>query len=216
MWGGFFPIIAPYEELGTPMDARMTNFHIASVTDDGPTFAWNTHRMDPFCTDEEILYEVQYAPYNSDDWTSLTTTDSTLSILDDFVPGRSYQARARAYRHHICPIHDTLVWGVWSRTIRFLVGDIPPDSTDIASTQGNPDALFSLSPNPTTGKVTLQSKIQNGEISVSNTAGHEVLKQTLPAGQNTAVLDLSHLPVGVYFVTLTAAGLSATQRLLLQ
>ncbi|MBP5541313.1 MAG: T9SS type A sorting domain-containing protein [Bacteroidales bacterium] len=230
VWGGFFPIISPYEELGTHMDARMMNFHIDRITEEGPIFAWNTYAMSPYCMDEELLYEVQYAPYGTDDWTTLSTTDSTLSIAADFAPGRTYQARGRVYRHHICPMHDTLVWGEWSRLILFHVGSTPPDTTvgiepiEAASTE----AIFTLSPNPTTGKVTVKvghtpqslrdSSPNLGEqlIAVRDAAGHEVLRQAAPAGQETIVLNLSSLPAGTYFVTVTIGGQTGTQRLLLQ
>ena len=46
-------------------------------------------------------------------------------------------------------------------------------------------------------------------------AGREVLRRELPAGTRRATLEVSGLPVGTYFVTLTTAAGTGTRRLVI-
>ncbi len=85
------------------------------------------------------------------------------------------------------------------------------------------DAFYTLRPNPTDGRVVVEMRseklnVKNGAatVAVCNSAGHEVLKQPVPAGQKTIELDLSGLTRGTYFVTLTTKDRSATRRLVLK
>ena len=108
-----------------------------------------------------------------------------------------------------------------------------PEGVDTLTHTGiNPvedaEALFTLSPNPATGRVVVvvghtpqslrDSSPNLGEqlITIRDAAGHEVLRQAAPAGQKTIELDLSGLPAGTYFVTLTTKDRSATRRLVLK
>lgn len=83
---------------------------------------------------------------------------------------------------------------------------------------------FTLTPNPTTGKVTVELHLaqplcNNGtdmgepQITVRDAAGHKVLHRTVSAAQTAVELDLSHLATGTYFVTLTTPNSSTTRRL---
>ena len=53
-------------------------------------------------------------------------------------------------------------------------------------------------------------------LTLRDAAGHEVLRRALPAGTDSVDLDLSHLPAGAYFVTLSTPASSATQRLVVK
>ena len=88
------------------------------------------------------------------------------------------------------------------------------------------EVLFTLSPNPTMGRVVVGHTPQSlrdsspnlGEqlITIRDAAGHEVQRQAAPAGQKTIEIDLAGLPVGTYFVTLVTPTATATQRLVVQ
>lgn len=98
------------------------------------------------------------------------------------------------------------------------------DTTDTVAiaTIDAPDNFFTLSPNPATGKVTVMigitgeaAYIGNGgmAITVNDAAGREVLIKTLPTMETSVELDISALPSGTYFVTLTTPTASGTRRL---
>lgn len=81
---------------------------------------------------------------------------------------------------------------------------------------------FSIYPNPATDHInlvfnnTLSAREQ--VVTVSDVAGKEMLVQTLStsSGLNNHQIELSHLPKGLYFVTLSADGASAHQRVLVK
>ena len=103
------------------------------------------------------------------------------------------------------------------------------DTTPVIAPEGEvAEAFFTLSPNPTTGKVSLKightpqslcdssPNLREQLITVRGAAGHEVLRQAMPTGQMTAVLDLSGLPSGTYFVTLGTSTETVTQKIILR
>ena len=68
-----------------------------------------------------------------------------------------------------------------------------------------------LSPNPTTGDITLSMTLPERadiRISVVNLLGKEVQTQvlSLPAGQQQQTLSLDALPTGIYIISLQAQG----------
>ena len=98
--------------------------------------------------------------------------------------------------------------------------------TDIGP-EGEDESVFTLTPNPTTGKVMVEIRLpqplsdntlyrEGPLITVRDAAGHEVLHRTVPEGQAAVEIDLSTLPAGTYFVTLTAPTLTATRRLVVR
>jgi len=110
------------------------------------------------------------------------------------------------------------------------------DTIGIAPVEADATDFFTLTPNPTTGKVTVtvghtpqplrdsslnpvSGSTFKGEqlvLTLRDAAGHEVLRKSLPAGTDSVDLDLSHLPAGAYFVTLSTPAASATQRLVVK
>jgi len=243
-WGGCFPIIKPYEEVeGEIVCDTVPGFHLAGMRVGYPTFAWDTD----FCREEE-LFEVQFAPYHpgtatpDEAWRTVTTADSSIEVYSVFDPDIYYQARIRARRHHLCPIHDTVMWGPWCDPILFYTGSTEPDTTTaITPVEGGPDGLFTLSPNPATGTVTVtlghtpQSLRDSwlhwrsptfgspnlGEefsITLTDAAGREVLRKefSIVNCQFSIPLDLSGLAAGTYYVTLTTPTATGTQRLVVR
>lgn len=81
---------------------------------------------------------------------------------------------------------------------------------------------FSVYPNPTSGVInlvfnnTLEAREQN--IQVTDVAGKTMFTQTIGTGSglNNHMVNLSNLPKGLYFVTITAEGASAHQRVLVK
>ena len=226
----FFPIIKPYEEDSVFCDT-VPDFHIESMRMGYPTFAWDTDWFR-----EEDLFEIQFAPYRSEEWRTVSTTDSSIEVYSVFDPDIYYQARVRARRHHLCPIHDTVMWGPWCRPILFYTGPTAPDTTNsiipvVAETHA---PFFTLTPNPTNGKVVVEVKSEklkdkSGEatITLCDATGREVMKQkasTLNSQPKVgdrqwsqlSTLNLESFPAGTYFVTVTIGSQSGTRKLVVK
>ena len=76
-----------------------------------------------------------------------------------------------------------------------------------------------IEPNPTDGKVSvsLSSPLRcEVKLTLQDAAGHEVMTAYIPAGQTTVGLSLTHLPTGVYYVTLHHPDGTATQKIVLK
>ena len=91
------------------------------------------------------------------------------------------------------------------------------------STQGidNPGMggiRFTLTPNPAHGTVTVESEgvaaAGGGTVTVTDAAGKTVLRAALVSDRQR--LDIADLPAGTYFVTLTTAEGTSTQRLVIK
>lgn len=80
------------------------------------------------------------------------------------------------------------------------------------------NTAFSMYPNPSDGQVTLQLKNMTGiaEVQVCDMTGRKVYGQTLPAGVATNVLQLGHLPKGVYILRLQQGTAWASERLVVR
>ena len=196
-----------------------------------PVFSWEAAG-----DEEQVECEIQYSPYNREEWTSRMLTSGPNVIRDEFDPTRYYKARARAKCHHGCAVHDTLVWGDWSEPILFYTGTTEPDTTVGINPVEDAASLFTLTPNPTTGTVRVEihtpsplgstigrrplvrgtPPILGGELIVHDAAGHEVMRMKVETGQKAVELDLAALPKGTYLVTLTTPRATGTQRLVLQ
>ena len=94
--------------------------------------------------------------------------------------------------------------------IAFLKDLTAIDEADASS------AFFTLTPNPTDGKVIVEVSGGRGTgvITLCDATGREVLKQK--ASAPTTLLDLSTLPAGTYFVTVTLGGQSGTRKLVVK
>ena len=93
-----------------------------------------------------------------------------------------------------------------------------PDNPAAIEEADAPTTLFTLTPNPTDGRVAVEVKSEklkdkSGEatITLCDATGREVL--TRKASTPTTLLDLSELPAGTYFVTVTIGGQTGTRKL---
>ena len=90
-------------------------------------------------------------------------------------------------------------------------------ATGIASVKGG-GAAFAVSPNPAHGEVSVtltEASERGAELRLHDAAGREVLRRELSAGTRRATLEVSGLPAGTYFVTLTTAVGTGTRRLVI-
>ncbi|MBR6440462.1 MAG: T9SS type A sorting domain-containing protein, partial [Bacteroidales bacterium] len=134
---GFLPISAPPDRSirqnhihDAPLTAAVPNFHLASTAGNHPTLAWDSVESDFGLAGADVdLFEVQYTLYDSSyaSGRSVLTPRFSTTILDTLVPEVYYKFHVRCRNHHRCDIHDTLVWGPWSREVYFRSGDTLPD-----------------------------------------------------------------------------------------
>lgn len=225
VWGGFFPIVRPYDELEDIRNDTVQNFRLENLRVGYPTFAWNTDAWgrDSCSEEEDLLYEVQYAPLGSDAWETVSTADSSVRVVAMFDTGRYYQARIRAYRHHSCPMHDTMMWGMWGHGIQFYTGLTPPDTTHggedttvVDSTGIGPMAgqFTYLMPNPATDVAFIFSSFPMQSVAVFDAAGHCVLQRR--GDERTVKIDLAGFAKGTYHVVVQTAAGKMVKRLVVQ
>jgi len=228
--GTLYPILVPPDTDDVPQCMAPANFRKSGQRMEYPILAWDTTEGG------QREYEIQYAPYNSDRWITFEPTENPATVFPASNPDIYYKARIRARCYHGCVVHSTWSWSPWSDPILFYTGPTEPDTTTaITPVEADATDFFTLSPNPATGKVTVtvghtpQSGTHSsalagtspnlGEefsLTLRDAAGHEVLRKSLPAGTDSVDLDLSHLPAGAYFVTLSTPAASATQRLVVK
>ena len=135
---GYFPILTPPDRSrrqnhvhDEPLKASVSNFHLVGFRDGSLTLAWDSVESEwgRIVGADVDLYEVQYALYDDlyDSAHSIVTGGLSVTVHDTFIPQVYYKARIRCRNHHSCDIHDTLVWGDWSRNAYFRMGDSQPD-----------------------------------------------------------------------------------------
>ena len=127
-----------------------------------------------------------------------------------------YTITLRAKCPHVCPLHDTLVWGRWGHPLQFtLYAPDSPDSNEVGVAEVRGALQVAIVPNPARGSVTIVSKglaaAGGGTISITDAAGRRVLDE--PLRSDSQQLDITALTAGVYFVTLTTPQGSATAKL---
>ena len=122
-----------------------------------------------------------------------------------------YTVMLRAQCQHLCPLHDTLLWGRWGHPVQFTLES--PDSSDVGVQEANEVLRVTVVPNPAHGTVTVVTEglaMTNATITVTDVAGRTVASVPLVADRQQ--VDIAALPAGLYFVTIaTPKGSSSTK-----
>jgi len=207
-----YPILVPPDTDAVPQCMAPANLRKTGQRIEYPILAWDT------TGEGQREYELQFAPYNSERWITFQPTENPATLYSYFSPDLYYKARVRSRCHHTCPIHNTWTWSPWSDTILFYTGPTEPDTTaSISPVEADGEYPFTLAPNPATGMVTVSWELgEQLSLTLTDASGREVLRMPMPAGQTTATLDVSHLPKGIYLVTLTTSAATGTQRLVVR
>ena len=142
---GFFPIIRPPEDSARihpphdhdhPLRAEaVPNFRLTELDSAHASFVWDTlpsSEWGPLGVNVDA-YQVNYAPYMQEyaEGDTLLTAGVGCTLYMSFDSTVMYKARCRARSHHVCDIHDTVVWGEWSREVYFHTGVGVPDTVPL-------------------------------------------------------------------------------------
>ena len=140
---GFFPIMNPPEDSSRihprhehPLRAgAVEGFRLTGLDSAHASFAWDSiPRSDWGLVGVNVdAYQVNYAPYMQEyaeaDTVVVAADSCTVSCTFDSTV--MYKARCRARSHHVCDIHDTVVWGDWSEEVYFHTGVGVPDTAPL-------------------------------------------------------------------------------------
>lgn len=207
-WGGIFPI------LNLPCPSA-TKPEIVESMQGSVRFTW--------WAGDTNLYQVAICSYL--DTTVLVFTDTLIDnnfhITDSLMSAHNlsegrYFIRLRRACNYLDSPYQTLIWSPWSDARMFYYSP-NPNGISISNSQM---PLFSLSPNPATGLVTIEYFGQNEEncinkIEIKDMEGREVSTFNY-SHTNIFFFDVSTLSPGVYFVTLTTPAGPTTKKLLIQ
>jgi hypothetical protein len=81
------------------------------------------------------------------------------------------------------------------------------------------NALIKVYPNPSNGTIFIESALLNqasGNVQITDVIGKEINRKTLNVNEGKAIIDMSDLNSGVYFVTISTNNSSCTQKIVLQ
>lgn len=92
---------------------------------------------------------------------------------------------------------------------------LPPDTMNVAITNLEFDASWSIFPNPTYGIVSVSSEEHFSEIVVSDILGRTILLENFNQSK-TKIIDLNHQDSGVYFVKILVGDSWKTKRISLK
>ena len=198
-----------------PDCSPVENFRFLGERMNRPYFSWDRR-------DGQSVFEIQCAPYNSDTWSGTIVEDRSSCVLPrGFQQAGTYKARI----HAKCPNQylepDSVLWSPWSDLAVFYSSGqwTEADTGEVGIAAPEVTTTFTLSPNPTTGMVTvmLPPLSEGAVLTVADATGREVRRQTLPPTAETTRLrlDLKGLPAGAYFVTVATPQGSHTEKLVI-
>lgn len=194
-----------------PVCPSVEGFHYTGIFMGLPCFAWETAR-------EQTTFTIEYAPRGTENWRwfSVVRTNNTV-LYGNFSLRTYYKARIRPDCRHVCNVHDTVMYGDWSDSIFFFTG-LENSSASEMSDDGE-CRLFTLAPNPSHKRVVLSfghlaSYGSPGKITIVDSRGCRV-KEIDFMTSSIIEIDLSELPSGFYFVTITTEGKTQRQKITL-
>ena len=140
---GFFPIMNPPADSSRihprhvhPLRAgAVEGLRLTELDSAHASFAWDTIPPSDwgFVGVNVDAYQVNYAPYMQEyaEADTVTTALDSCTLFAAFDSTVMYKARCRARSYHRCDIHDTMVWGEWSREVYFHTGVGVPDTAPL-------------------------------------------------------------------------------------
>ena len=182
---------------------RPGRFRLVGITATSAKVAWDT-------VEGQQRYEM-LVKRSDDSSERRVLPDSNPYELSDMAAGVMYSVWLRAECHHECAVHDTVLWGPWSAPLRLAVGEQGVGESGCCVRGAT------VVPNPAHGYVTVvlpEGVGAEGTVTMADMAGRVLLRQPLLTDRQR--VDVSALPAGTYFVTLTMPAGSTTQKLVVE
>lgn len=176
----------------------------------------NPHTMTVFKGKLYFIFSVSFLNEH------LAVSDGTAAGTKQIAPVGANLTDPMVRCHNFVEYHDTLYFNAFFNVAYGEDLWAVTDTSSVPSSVGGPSAhtAFSLYPNPSDGTFTVKmsgTSTKETTIQVCDIAGRTVHTQQMPAGTGTAVLQLGHLPKGVYTLRLqTGDDMPGVERLLIQ
>ena len=199
-YGGIYPIV------GFHCNKRPRKPPIMRIEATKVTFTWPEHMDGTYemavCERGEPV-DAAFRRYVSSD---------RMMVFDSLIPEHPYSFWVREACIFSTASYDTLLWSPWSTT------SVDITTTELEGVRVVDDFVFTLTPNPVRDRVTVTSPVPIGEVRVMDMQGRQVATHPSLEGMNGQVqLDVSELPVGVYFVHVVSTdGQQAASRRLIK
>ena len=207
-WGGVFPIIVP-PDTDSFECPQVENFRRTRYVDGRPLFDWEAQAG-------QRPFQVAFGPADQEpDSFMVANASASPWLLPDVGLDSTvlYAARCRGRCHHTCSIHDTMVWGEWSDTVQFRIGNGSPVGIGPCAV----GVSFALSPNPVKEHVMVtlgEGVVSPCEVVLCDEQGRELQRRQMKGQELT--LSTQGLPAGLYYVKLMTQKGSATQKLVVE
>ena len=177
--------------------ANTSGFHLTAQSGDYATFAW-------VGAPEHTEWEVSYGPVGTEPGGGRVLHPTTTNVVvSNMRPETHYVAYVRGF----CP--ECKVWSEWSEGVEFWMGMN-------GGTEGVPivEQLTYISPNPAHGEVQVFSSFGIRKVSIHNVQGIQVSTRQVPG--YSALIDVSTLPTGLYFVNVHTHAGTVTKKLVVE
>lgn len=177
--------------------ANTSGFHLTAQSGDHATFAW-------VGAPEHTEWEVSYGPVGTEPGGGRVLHPTTTNVVvSNMRPETHYVAYVRGF----CP--ECKVWSEWSEGVEFWMGMN-------GGTEGVPivEHLTYISPNPAHGEVQVFSSFGIRKVSIYNVQGIQVSTRQVPG--YSALIDVSALPAGLYFVNVHTHAGTVTKKLVVE
>ena len=184
-WGGFFPII----QNGCDSCPEVHDMRFTKVGNSTAIAQWDAG------TDHSSWQVCYGQPGFTPDTTQAEGSTAPRRALTDLLPTAHYDVYVRAYCN--CCGHEE--WTGWSGPFDLCLSEIGIDEVQAPKVM--------LSPNPTTGMLTVSCEVEIEEVDFYDLQGRCTLSRE--CNGTSAVLDLTALPTGSYVIVAhTAKGLA--------
>ncbi|MBI3502441.1 MAG: T9SS type A sorting domain-containing protein [Bacteroidetes bacterium] len=110
---------------------------------------------------------------------------------------------------YIVEVYDSV--GCWGSDTIHITFSNPNGQTNYAD-----GLLFTISPNPTSGVISLQCSEKLSNIEISNLIGEKMILRVIPIGAMNLTIDLSNKPQGIYFIKVNSEKGTATKKIMIQ
>ena len=192
IWGGMFPMLAPDRPQPCPkLDVPV----VAEHGEDWVTLSWNGDGCDTF----ELILTMTMD-------TSIFLTD-THYTLTDLAPG-GYFASVRGICHHVCCLHDTVLYGHPSNRTYFqaTIGINEAEAAGLG---------VAVLPNPASTHATVTAKAGVTLVEAYDEKG--TMTARIPAdGSTQATIDTKDWPTGTYLLRIHTPQGTAVKKLVVR